>query len=74
MKVDWDDILIAADATGRGEQATFHHRNIREVISVTQDPIMRKVLEGMDSKVYGNVNILILDTLAEALAHVRKRR
>ncbi|MBN1681871.1 MAG: hypothetical protein JW966_16450 [Anaerolineae bacterium] len=72
MKVDLDDIMVGADTTGRGDEATFHHPNIREIISVTQDPIMRNVFEGMGSSAYGNVRMLVVDTLDEALAYARQ--
>jgi len=72
MKVNWDDIMVGANATSRGSEAPFHHRNIGEIISVTQDPVMKQVLASMESGAF-NVRILLFDTLDQALAHARKR-
>ncbi|MBN2304760.1 MAG: hypothetical protein JXQ72_09805 [Anaerolineae bacterium] len=73
VKTDMDDIMVAADTTGRGDAAPFHHANIGEIITVTQDPILRRVFEGMQTDTYGNIKMVILDTLDEALAYARQR-
>ena len=70
MKVDFEDIVVGAATIGRGNTAPFHHPNIRENIAVTQDPIIRMAIEGMATDVYGNVHVIIFDTLDEAMDYV----
>ncbi|MBN1427059.1 MAG: hypothetical protein JXB07_01660 [Anaerolineae bacterium] len=73
IKVDFEDIMVAADSTGRGSEAPFHHVNIREIITVTANPLLRQVFGGMDSEVYGNVRTIVVDTLEEAMAYARSK-
>lgn len=73
IKVDMDDIMVAADTTGRGSQAPFHHVNIRQLITVTQDPILKQSFAGMAGDMYGNLKMVIFDTLDEALDYARHK-
>lgn len=72
MQGDLKDIMVGVDPIGRGGAALFRHPNIREIVAVTQDPIIRIALEGRSADTYGGVSMVIFETLREAMDYVRK--
>jgi hypothetical protein len=69
-----EEIVTGASLVARGEHPLYHHRNIRQVIYVTSNQIMRLAAEGMKNEVFGRVNIVLFDDLDEALDYTRKNK
>lgn len=65
-----DDIIIGANATGRGEAPVFQHPNIREVVFISESKLLELGARGMKSATFGNVDIKVFKTPEEALAHI----
>jgi hypothetical protein len=69
-----EEIVFGASLVARGEHPLYHHRNIRQVIYVTSNKIMRLAAEGMQGDAFGHVNIKLFDDLDEALQYTRKNK
>jgi hypothetical protein len=69
-----DEIILGASLVARGEHPLYHHRNIREVIYVTSNQIMKLAAEGMKGDAFGHVNIKLFDDLGQALDYVRQKK
>ncbi len=68
---DLSSVIAGANLTARGNNPIFHHPNVRSVIYVTKSNLTALAAKGMDSDVFGNLNISVFGTLEEALTHVR---
>lgn len=66
-----DEIIAGSSNVGRGEQPIFHHPNIKQIIFVTSSPALRLSAKGLGSDMFGNLNIHVVDTVEDALAHAR---
>lgn len=73
-QISFDEILRGSSGAYRGDNPTFKHPNIRQIIEVTNDPTLELVAEGLDSDLFGNVKIRLFKTLKEALAYARATR
>jgi hypothetical protein len=69
-----DDLMRGASDAFRGDNPTFKHPNIREVLQVSDDPTLELAAEGMNSAVFGNIKIRLFETLEDALAYARAAR
>jgi hypothetical protein len=69
-----EEIVTGASLVARGEHPLYHHPNIRQVIYVTSNQIMRLAAEGMKNEVFGRVNIKLFDDLDEALTYTRENK
>jgi hypothetical protein len=70
-EVGFDGLLRGASNAYRGDNPTFRHPNIREILHVSDDPGLELAARGMDSEMFGNVKIHLFETLSEALAYAR---
>jgi hypothetical protein len=64
---DMDEYIMGSNALNRGDSPLYHHPKIKKVISVTADDTLKMAFEGMQSALFGNTDVLIFDTLDEAL-------
>lgn len=69
--ISFEDVQLGANAAGRGPNPIFRHSKVKQVMFVTQNPMLKLAVEGMQSDIYGNVTVLQFDTMDEALAHIR---
>ena len=69
----FEELLTAANSGARGLGASFHHAMNCGTLIVSSDPLVLSMAPGMNSEIYGNVNMKIFDTLDEALAYVRRQ-
>lgn len=67
---DFADLSQGAAASAFGENAAFHHEMVKEIIFVTQNPMMRMVAENMQTEVYGNLSVRVFETMEEAMDYV----
>jgi hypothetical protein len=68
---DFEDTIMGSNMAARGENPLFHHRNVKQVLLVVGDVMQEMSAEGMQSDVYGNVNIRAFHNIDDALAHAR---
>jgi len=47
------------------------HPNVREILDVTTNPMLRLAAKGMESKVFGRLKAQVFDTVEEALEYAR---
>jgi hypothetical protein len=66
-----EEIVRGAELVARGEHPLYHHPNIRKVIYVTSNKIMKLAVAGMENEIFGNLTIKVFDDLDEALKFVR---
>ncbi len=68
------DDLFQSASTLRRENSIWKHPNIRQVIIITDDPLLRLAAQGMKSPILGGFNLKLSDSVEEALAYVRSQR
>jgi hypothetical protein len=61
-------------ATNLANVEVWHHRNIRQVVFVADNEIMRAAAEGLNSPSFGNLNVKVFAKLDDALAYARSHR
>ena len=66
-----EELLIATQVLTRGENPLFHHPNIRVLLVITTDEVLRLSYQGAASEMFGQLHAEIFDTLDEALAYAR---
>lgn len=67
------DDLFQSASTLRKENSIWKHRNIRQVIVITEDPLLRLAAKGMGSPLLGGFNVKLFDSVEEALAYVQSQ-
>lgn len=72
-KMGLDDIMVGSASAARGENALFHHPNIRQIVIVTRNPAFRMAAEGLGYDVYGNLFVPVYENIEDALAFARGR-
>ena len=69
-----EEIVRGAELVARGEHPLYHHPNIRKVIYVTSNKIMKMAVAGMENEVFGGLTIKVFDDLDEALKFARENK
>jgi hypothetical protein len=64
------DVMQGASAAARGANPPLHHPNIIETILITDKPLLKLVMKGLDSATFGFLNVKAYPTLDEAFAYV----
>jgi hypothetical protein len=67
-----EEIILGASLVARGEHPLYHHPNIRQVIYVTSNQIMKLAAEGMKGDSFGHVNIKLFDDLDQVMDFIHK--
>ncbi len=70
-RMSLDDIIASASLVTK-QFALFKHAKIRETILVTQSQFTALAARGLNSPMFGHVNMRVFKTLPEALAHARE--
>jgi hypothetical protein len=74
VKFSLDDTIKGSSLAARGDNPIFHHPNVKQVLMVVGDDAMQAMTaDGMQTEVYGNVNVKTFATLEDALAFARGR-
>ncbi len=66
-----NELIEVTNWLARDETSSWRHPNLRQVLLVTQDNLTRIAAKGMNSELFGNMNIAVFTTLDDALAHAR---
>lgn len=70
IKVSLDTIISGANREVRVDRF-ITHPNVREVLDVATNPMMKMAATGLRSNVFGNIKIQVFDTVEEALEYAR---
>ena len=73
LSMGFEEMLVGANAVGRGEQPVWHHPKIRQVVLVAPSDFLQTVAKGMSHEMFGNLNIQVVKTRDEALEYIRSR-
>lgn len=71
FKANMEQLSEMTDTLARGDAPVYHFPLLKKILWVTKDEIWRMAGRGMASDVYGNAEIEMFDTVAEALAYAR---
>ena len=67
----FEELMDGANRVARGENSLWHHPNIKQVIMVTDNDMLKLSAEGMQSHTFGNLVVPVFATLEDALAYTR---
>lgn len=73
-QIDVDNVLLGSRDAYFGAGATLKHPNIREVLLVSNNPLLELASKGLDSELFGNIKVQRFQTLDEALGYARAAR
>ena len=68
----FDELIHAANMATRSESSNFHHPMNKGNLVITNDPAVKRSVEGLRSDVFGNAVTLIFSELEDALEHIRR--
>ncbi len=68
-RINIDDLLLSMTKVVFGNQPFLRHPNIREILLITHNPLIRKVAGGLASGMYGDVALQIFSSYESALAY-----
>jgi hypothetical protein len=77
LKLDLNQLMVAAAGAAFGEDALWSHPNLKMAIVVTQDPIILQAVGSMIQSMetgqspYSQVPIMLLESVDEALEYIR---
>jgi hypothetical protein len=66
-----DEMLAGASRLTRGSSPVYHHPNIKKLLVVTTDAVMRLAFQGANNPVFGNLQAVLFETQDEALTYAR---
>lgn len=69
--LSFDEIAEGASGAYRGDNPLFKLLNIRQILQVSTDPALELAAKGMNTEIFGNVEVKQFETLDEALVHAR---
>ncbi|MEL6408656.1 MAG: hypothetical protein AAFR81_30085 [Chloroflexota bacterium] len=72
LNISLDDIVQAANAGTRKEEALWKHPKHAMLILITQNPLAKVAAKGLGSSVFGSVKVRTFNTTEEALAWIRE--
>ncbi len=66
-------LVSGTNFASRGIGALFHHPNVQQVIFVTTSKLVNLAANGLNSPVFGYVDVEVFPTLEAALAHAQEK-
>ncbi len=71
ITVSLDDLLLSTTKGARGSTPLWHHPMIKKIVFVSPSPMIQQACQGMNSRVFGNLEAVAFGTLDEALNYCR---
>jgi hypothetical protein len=68
-----EDLLKGTELVATGDKPLYRHRNIREVIYVSDRNMIKMAASGLGHNNLGNIKIQVFDNLEIALKYVREQ-
>ena len=69
----FEDLLKGTEIVARGDKALYRHRNIREVLYVSTEKMIKMAAAGLKADTFGNIKVLVFESLDAALQYARKQ-
>jgi hypothetical protein len=66
-----DELMMGAKVIAYGHDTIYHHPNVREILIVTQNDVLRMAYQSGLSEGFGKLSITVVDSLDDAMAYVR---
>jgi len=66
------ELIPCLNAATREPQSNFHHPNVERIVFVTQSAVIKKVAQGLNSRMYGSLDVLVVHSIEEAYANIQK--
>lgn len=71
LSVGLDDVIAGATLVARGATAPYHHPKLKKLILVSTDKLLVLSYRGLNSPIFGSIDVKTCTTLDEALDFVR---
>lgn len=68
LSISLDEVIVASNAANAG---VWHHPNVRQVVFVTDNEILKLIAQGLNSEAFGNLNVQVFSSLDDALGYAR---
>lgn len=72
LKLSFNDIMAGIQQATRSSKPSFNHKNVKQLIVITQSRTFSAVVKGLNTVSFGNVNATVFESLDAALSHVRE--
>jgi hypothetical protein len=71
LKMTFNDILNSIQIGTKGGKATLKHRNVRQLIVISESKAVATAVKGLNTITFGNINAIAFESLEPALNYVR---
>lgn len=71
VSFSFDDVIQGSSQGARGANPPWHHPKAWKTIFVTPSKMVRLAAAGLKTMAFGNLEVMVFDTLDEALAYCR---
>jgi hypothetical protein len=72
ISLSLDDVIAGANMATRGSKPPFHHPNVRGVVFVSGNNLIKLAAQGLKTATFGNTAVQVFETLDKALAYTSK--
>lgn len=73
LRLSVEQLIMAANHGGRGENPLWRHPNAQGVYFITTSKAVELAAAGMNSAAFGNLDIQVFHTLEDVLAHIDRQ-
>jgi hypothetical protein len=73
IRLSLDDVTKKANQAARERPDVLNHPNMRELLVVSQDNLIKLAIQGMSSPIFGNLRFKAFDTPEMALDYCREQ-
>lgn len=73
LSLSFNDVLMGAALGTRGEEASWRHPKLRDLLWVSHADVIKAAAEGLKSDEFGNVNIKLFTSTEEAVAYAQEQ-
>lgn len=71
---DFNSLLTGTNVGARSlDTSTWRHENVRELIFVSPNPVIRRISIGMNSEAFGYLQSTVFDTMDDAMAYIETK-
>jgi hypothetical protein len=71
LRMTFNDILNSIQIGTKGGKAALKHRNVRQLVVISESKAVATAVKGMNTITFGNINAVVFESLEDALSYVR---
>ncbi len=71
VSIGLDDVISGATQVARGATAPYHHPKLKKLVLVSTDKLLVLSYRGLNSPIFGNIDVKTCTTLEDAMNFVR---